>query len=165
LRVNERIFAKQMRLIGPEGEQLGVVSREEALRKAKEAELDLVEVAPGIVPPVCKIIDFAKYRYDQEKKEREARKHQKGAQLKEVRFRPHIEEHDYQVKLRQVQNFLEKGHKVRLRLQFRGREMEHQEIGRRLIERILKDTEKVGKIDKPQQMFGRMLLLVLTPVK
>jgi len=163
--VNERIFAKQMRLIGPEGEQIGVVSREEAFRRAREAELDLVEVAPGIEPPVCRVMDFAKFRYDQEKKEREARKHQKGAQLKEVRFRPHIEEHDYQVKFKQVKAFLEKGHKVRLRLMFRGREMEHQEIGMKIIDRIVKEVEGTGKIDKPAQMLGRMFLLVLTPAK
>lgn len=154
-----------MRLIGPEGEQIGVVSREEAFRRAREAELDLVEVAPGIEPPVCRVMDFAKFRYDQAKKEREARKHQKGGQLKEVRFRPHIEEHDYQVKLKQVTAFLEKGHKVRLRLMFRGREMEHQEIGLKIVDRIVKEVETVGKIDKPSQMLGRMLLLVLTPAK
>lgn len=154
-----------MRVIGPNGEQLGVISREVAVQKAREADLDLVEVAPTVAPPVCRIMDFAKFRYDQEKKEREARKHQKGAQLKEVRFRPHIEDHDYQVKLRQVKGFLEKGHKVRLRLMFRGREMEHQEIGMKIMERLLKDTADVGKIDKPAQMLGRMYLIVLMPVK
>lgn len=152
-------------MIGPNGEQLGVISRDVAVQKAREADLDLVEVAPTVDPPVCRIMDFAKFRYDQEKKEREARKHQKGTQLKEVRFRPHIEDHDYQVKLRQVKGFLEKGHKVRLRLMFRGREMEHQDIGMKIIERLLKDTADVGKIDKPAQMLGRMYLIVLMPVK
>jgi len=152
-----------VRVVDASGQQLGIMDTRKALEIAYEQGLDLVEVAPAVTPPVCKIMDFAKYKYDQIKKEREAKKHRKGLHLKEVRLRPHIEEHDFQVKLKQVQKFLEKGNKVRLRMFYRGREMEHQEIGRKIIERIIKEIEHVGKIEKQPQMFGKMLIVVLSP--
>jgi translation initiation factor IF-3 len=163
VRVNERIFAKTMRVIGPDGEQLGVFPRDLALKKSEEFELDLVEVAPEANPPVCRIMDFAKFRYEQEKKEREARKHHKQAQLKEIRISPRIDMHDYEIKLNHVKEFLEKKHKVRIRMMFRGREIAHKDIGNRLIAKLLQDVEKVGKVDKEAIMLGKTLVLILGP--
>ena len=150
-----------MRLISSEGEQLGIVSRQQALQKAEEAGLDLVEVAHQTNPPVCRIMDFSKYKYEQEKREREMRKHRKSSHIKEIRLRPSIDEHDYQIKMRHLREFLEKGEKVRVRLLFRGREMVHQEVGRALIERLMKETEQFAKVDKLPQQVGRMITLVL----
>ncbi|HDN85946.1 MAG: translation initiation factor IF-3 [Candidatus Omnitrophota bacterium] len=163
IRVNERIFAKTVRLIGPNGEQLGIFPRDLALRKAEEFDLDLVEVAPQADPPVCRIMDFAKYKYEQEKKEREAKRHHRHAQLKEIRLSPRIDNHDYQIKLKHIQEFLEKGHKVRVRMFFRGREVAHQEIGRKLIDRLITDVEKLGKVEREPHLLGRALILVLGP--
>jgi len=163
VRVNDRIFAKTLRVVGPKGEQLGVFPRDIALRKAEEFDLDLVEVAPQASPPVCRIIDFSKYKYEQEKREREIKKHQKQAQLKEVRLRPRIDNHDYEVKLRHIKEFLEKKHKVRLRMWFRGREIAHKDLGNRVIERLLKDIDKVGRVDREPHMLGKTLVLVLSP--
>jgi translation initiation factor IF-3 len=163
VRVNERIFAKTLRLIGPEGEQLGVFPRDLALKKAQEFELDLVEVAPQAQPPVCRITDFSKYRYEQEKREREARKHQKQAALKEIRISPRIDIHDYETKLKHIKEFLEKGHKVRIRMYFVGREIAHKDIGNRLIGKLIQDVEKIGKVDREAHMFGKALILVLGP--
>lgn len=152
-----------MRLISPEGEQLGIFPRQLALKKAEEYGLDLVEVAPQANPPVCRIMDFAKYKYEQEKREREAKKHQKHSQLKEVRLSCRIEEHDYQIRLKHIQEFLEKGHKVRIRLLFKGREIIHQDIGKKLIDKLIKDTEKIARVEKPPQMIGKSLVLILGP--
>jgi len=163
VRINERIFAKTTRVIGPEGEQLGIFTRDLALRKAKEFDLDLVEVAPQADPPVCRIIDFAKYKYEQDKREKEVRKHQKQAQLKEVRIRPRIGSHDYEVKLKHIKEFLEKRHKVRVRMWFRGREIAHKDIGNKVIEKLLKDVEKVGRVDREPHMMGKTLVLILSP--
>ena len=134
-----------------------------ALKKAADFGLDLVEVAPQANPPVCRIMDFAKYKYEQEKREREAKKHHKHTQLKEVRLSPRIDEHDYQIKLKHVQEFLEKGHKVRIRLFFKGREVTHQEIGKKLLERLVKDIGEKGKVEKAPQFMGRALILILGP--
>jgi len=150
-------------LISPEGEQLGIFPRQLALKKAEEYGLDLVEVAPQANPPVCRIMDFAKYKYEQEKREREAKKHQKQSQLKEIRLSCRIEEHDYQIRLKHIQEFLEKGYKVRIRLFFKGREIIHQDIGKKLIDKLIKDTEKIAKIEKTPQMIGRSLILILGP--
>jgi translation initiation factor IF-3 len=163
VRVNEKIFARTLRVIGPAGEQLGVFPRDMALRKAEEFDLDLVEVAPQANPPVCRIIDFAKYKYEQEKREREVKKHQKQAQVKEVRISPRIDNHDYEVKLRHIKEFLEKRHKVRIRMWFRGREISHKDIGNRVIERLIKDIEKVGRVDREPHMLGKTLVLILSP--
>ncbi|MCD6134343.1 MAG: translation initiation factor IF-3 [Candidatus Omnitrophica bacterium] len=161
VRVNQQIRASVVRLISSEGEQLGIVSRQQALQKAEEAGLDLVEVAHQTNPPVCRIMDFSKYKYEQEKREREMRKHRKSSHIKEIRLRPSIDEHDYQIKMRHLREFLEKGEKVRVRLLFRGREMVHQEVGRALIERLMKETEQFAKVDKLPQQVGRMITLVL----
>lgn len=162
-RVNERVYAKTLRLIGPEGEQLGIFPRDIALKKAREFDLDLVEVASQAKPPVCRIMDFAKFKYEQEKREREVKKHQKHSQLKEIRISPRIDNHDYEVKLKHIKEFLEKKHKVRIRMFFRGRELSHKEIGKRVIERLVQDVESIGKIDKDAQMFGKNLILILGP--
>jgi translation initiation factor IF-3 len=150
-------------VIGPEGEQLGVFPLEMALRKADELDLDLVEVAPQANPSVCRIIDFTKYKYEQDKKEKEQRKHQKHAQLKEVRIRPRIGSHDYEVKLKHIKEFLEKRHKVRVRMWFRGREIAHKDIGDRIIVKLIKDIEKEGRVDREPRMMGKTLVLVLSP--
>ena len=123
----------------------------------------MVEVAPQADPPVCRIMDFAKYKYEQEKKEREAKRHHRHAQLKEIRLSPRIDNHDYQIKLKHIQEFLEKGHKVRVRMFFRGREVAHQEIGRKLIDRLITDVEKLGKVEREPHLLGRALILVLGP--
>lgn len=150
-------------MIGPEGEQLGIFPRDMAIKKAQEYDLDLVEVAPSAQPPVCRIMDFTKYKYEQEKREREAKKHHKTTQLKEIRVSPRIDIHDYQIKVKHIQEFLEKGHKVRIRMMFRGREVAHQEIGRKLIEKLVADVERTGKVDKEPHMLGRTLVLIFGP--
>jgi translation initiation factor IF-3 len=152
-----------LRVVGPKGEQMGVMSVNRALEMASQHELDLVEVAPGAVPPVCRIMDFAKYKYDQEKKEREMKKHQKQGQLKEIRVKPHIEEHDYQVKLKQLLVFLKKKDKVKISLFFRGREMAHQDIGKHVIDRFMTDINPVGQVEKGPMMEGRVLTLTVAP--
>jgi translation initiation factor IF-3 len=150
-------------VIGPEGEQLGIFPKEIALRKTEEYGLDLVEVAPDANPPVCRIMDFAKYRYEQAKKEREAKKHQKHSQIKEMRISPRIDRHDYAVKLKHVQEFLKKGHKVKVRLFFRGREFYHQDAGRRVLDQLMNDIVSVGKIDKTPQVFGHSIIAIFGP--
>ena len=135
----------------------------DALSRAEENGMDLVEVAPQSNPPVCRIMDFSKYKYEQEKREREAKKHRKSGQLKEVRFRPTIDDHDYQVKLNHAKKFLEKGQKVRIRLFFKGREMLHQETGRTLIDKIKADLSSVSKIERNPQQFGKVIIMILGP--
>lgn len=163
IRVNERIRVPEIRVIGPAGEQLGVMSPAKGVELAIENGLDLVEVAAEVQPPVCRIMDFSKYKYDQEKKEREAKKHQKAIRIKEIRFKPHIEEHDYQTKLHHLIEFLGKGDRVKAVLIFRGREMSHQELGRRIIDRLIADSASVGQIEKEPAMEGRMIITVLAP--
>lgn len=163
VRVNQRILAKTVRVIGSSGEQLGVFPLDIAIKKANELDFDLVEVAPTAKPPVCRIIDFSKYKYEQKKKEKEARKHQKQSQMKEVRIRPRIDTHDYEVKLKHILEFLEKRHKVRVRMFFRGREMAHKEIGKKIIDKLINDIEKVGRVDREAHMLGKTLVLILSP--
>lgn len=163
VRINQRIVAKTVRVIGPEGEQLGVFPRDIAVKKAEDYDLDLVEVAPQANPPVCRIIDFSKYKYEQEKREREVKKHQKQTQLKEIRISPRIGAHDYEIKLKHVKEFLEKKHKVRIRMWFRGREIAHKDIGQRLIGKLLQDIENVGRIDREPHMLGKTMVLTLSP--
>jgi|TARA_B100000073_G_scaffold318259_1_gene296239 translation initiation factor IF-3 len=141
---------------------LGVVGIKEALAKAEEAGLDLVEVSPNAEPPVCKILDYGKYKYEQQKKANEARKKQKTIDLKEVKIRPTTEEHDYQVKLRNVKRFLSAGNKVKVSMRFRGREMAHQDVGMKLMERMLGDVEGLGKADMGPKMEGRQMIMVLS---
>jgi len=163
LRVNEEIRAKEIRLIGENGEQLGIVSREEGLRQAQMRNLDLVEVAPDANPPVCRIMDYGKYRYEQEKREKLARKKMHMHRLKEIRLTPHIEEHDYQVKLKNLQKFLEHGDKVKVTLIYRKRETTHPEIGEKVLERFINDALQWGEIEKPPKSEGRFIVAVISP--
>ena len=152
-----------MRLIGPEGNQLGVVPIQKALDLANQHDLDLVEVAPQAAPPVCRIIDFSKFKYDQEKKEREAKKHQKQGKVKEIRFKPNIDPHDYATKLKQVIGFLAKKDKVRVNLFFRGRQMEHLDLGRKILDKLVVDTQQAAQVERDPILEGRIMTLVLAP--
>ncbi|MCM8796323.1 MAG: translation initiation factor IF-3 [Candidatus Omnitrophica bacterium] len=163
IRINERIRVPQVRLIGPEGNQLGIVSIQKALEIANQYELDLVEVAPNASPPVCRIIDFSKFKYDQEKKEREAKKHQKQGRLKEIRLKPNIDEHDYITKVKQASAFLKRKDKVKVNLFFRGRQMEHVDLGRKVVDRFILDTQDSGIVEREPSIEGRILSFVLTP--
>ena len=150
-------------MVGPDGGQLGVMSIQRALEAASQAELDLVEVAATAVPPVCRIIDFSKFKYDQEKKEREAKKHQKQSRLKEIRLKPNIDIHDYQTKLKQVITFLQKKDKVKINLFFRGRQMEHLDLGRKVLDKFIADTQVDGVVEKEPMLEGRIMSLVVSP--
>ena len=163
IRINEKIRVPQVRLIGPDGSQLGLVPIQRALDLANQNELDLVEVAAAANPPVCRIIDFSKFKYDQEKKEREAKKHQKQSRLKEIRLKPNIDDHDYQVKLRQIVTFLRKKDKVRVNLFFRGRQMEHVDLGRKVLDKFIADTQNDGQIEKEPMLEGKIMSLVISP--
>ncbi|OGX46369.1 MAG: translation initiation factor IF-3 [Omnitrophica WOR_2 bacterium RIFCSPLOWO2_12_FULL_51_8] len=163
IRTNERIRVPQVRLIGSEGNQLGVVPIQQALELASQSELDLVEVAPAASPPVCRIIDFSKFKYDQEKKEREAKKHQKQSRLKEIRLKPNIDSHDYATKLKQAVSFLKKKDKVKINLFFRGRQMEHQDLGRKILDKFILDTQNDGQVERGPSMEGRIMSFVVAP--
>ena len=153
-----------MRLIGAEGENIGVVHPAKALQLAEEAELDLVEISPNANPPVCKIMDFGKFKYEQQKRESEARKKQKVIEVKEVKFRPNTDTHDYEVKIRSVFKFLEKGDKVKVTLRFRGREMAHINLGRDLLERVAEDVKDAGKVENMPKMEGRQMVMMIGPI-
>jgi len=163
IRINERILASQVRLVGPEGNQLGIVALQKAQEMANQYDLDLVEVAPQATPPVCRIIDFSKFKYEQEKKEREAKKHQRQGRLKEIRFKPNIDDHDYQTKLKQAISFLKKKDKVKIGLFFRGRQMEHMDLGRKILDRFIADTQNDGQIEKQPILEGRVMSLIIAP--
>ncbi|MBP7215686.1 MAG: translation initiation factor IF-3 [Candidatus Omnitrophica bacterium] len=163
IRVNDKIRVSQVRLIGPDGGQLGVVPIQKALEIANQAELDLVEVAPGAVPPVCRVIDFSKFKYDQEKKEREAKKHQKQGRLKEIRLKPNIDDHDYETKVKQAIGFLNKKDKVKINMFFRGRQMEHVDLGRKVLDRFVIDAQSAGTVEKDVNMEGRIMSVVIAP--
>lgn len=150
-------------MIGPNSEQLGIVSVKTGMDLAAKDELDLVEVAPQVKPPVCRIMDFSKYKYEQEKREREAKKHQKHFQLKEIRVKPNIEEHDYHIKLRHMLEFLKEGNKVKVTLMFRGREMAHKEIGRRVVNRFVADAQESGVVESGPTFEGRFITMVVAP--
>jgi translation initiation factor IF-3 len=162
-RINERIRADEIRLIGADGENVGVVSPERALEMAEQAGLDLVEISPNATPPVCKIMDFGKYKYETQKREAEARKKQKIIEVKEIKFRPGTDTHDYDVKMRSVVKFLEGGDKVKITLRFRGREMVHLDLGRRLLERIAEDIKEVGRVENMPKMEGRQMIMMIGP--
>jgi translation initiation factor IF-3 len=152
-------------LVGVEGEQLGIVNIRAALQMAEEAELDLVEIAPLAKPPVCKVMDFGKFKYQEAKKAHEAKLKQKQVQVKEVKFRPGTDENDYQIKLRNLIKFLQEGDKAKITLRFRGREMAHQEFGMRMLERIKGDLLEVAQVEQFPKMEGRQLIMVLAPTK
>ena len=152
-----------MRLIGAEGGNVGVVDREAALRMADEAGLDLVEISPNADPPVAKILDYGKYKYEEQKKKNEARKKQKIIEVKEIKLRPNIDVHDYDVKMRNMKRFLEDGDKVKVTLRFRGREMAHTEIGHRLLDRVKADFELIAKVEQEPKPEGRQIIMVVAP--
>ncbi|MBL5766293.1 translation initiation factor IF-3 [Bacillus sporothermodurans] len=161
--VNDGIRAREVRLIGQNGEQLGVKSRNEAIEIASRVNLDLVLVAPNAKPPVAKIMDYGKYRFEQQKKDKEARKNQKVINLKEVRLSPTIDEHDFNTKLRNARKFLEKGDKVKASIRFKGRAITHKEIGQKVLDRFAKECEDLGTIESKPKMDGRSMFLVLAP--
>jgi translation initiation factor IF-3 len=161
--VNERIRANQVRVISEDGQQLGVMTSIEALRIAREQGFDLVAVAPEAVPPVCRIMDFNKYKYQQARQEREAKKKHHMAKLKEMKFKPHINDHDYLVKLNQLKKFLSRGDKAKVTMVFRGREMAHIDVGRRILERLTKDLTVVGLVDRNPLLEGRFMTMIFSP--
>jgi translation initiation factor IF-3 len=161
-RVNQQIRSLQVRLIDENGEMQGVMSVSQALQLAEAAGLDLVEVSPGAEPPVCKILDYGKYKYEQQKKAAEARKKQKVIDIKEIKIRPNIEKHDYEVKMRNARRFLEGGDKVKVTMRFRGREMSHQEIGMALLKRMVEELKDISKLELEPRLEGRQMLMILT---
>jgi len=164
-RVNGEITAPQIRVIGSDGEQIGIVSLEEGLQAAEEAGLDLVEISPVAEPPVCRLMDYGKYLFEQNKRRAAAKKKQQVIQVKEVKFRPGTEEGDYQVKLRNLKRFLRHGDKTKVTIWFRGREMRHQERGMELLKRVEADLEELGKVEQFPKMEGRRMSMVISPRK
>jgi translation initiation factor IF-3 len=162
-RVNQEIAALKVRLIDERGEMIGVVNRNDALTRASEAGLDLVEVAAAADPPVVKILDFGKFKYEEQKKKNEARKKQKIIEVKEIKLRPGIDDHDYDVKMRSMLKFIEEGDKVKVTMRFRGRELAHQEIGMNVLMRVRDDLDKLAKIEQHPRMEGRQMTMVLSP--
>lgn len=165
LRLNEEITGREVRLIDQDGEQMGVVSLIQARRLAEDAELDLVEISPNAKPPVCRIMDYGKYRFEQAKKQQEAKKKQKQIQVKEVKFRPGTDEGDYQVKLRNLIRFLSEGDKAKVTLRFRGREMAHQDLGLSQLKRVEEDLVAYGTIEQRPRLEGRQMVMTIAPIK
>jgi translation initiation factor IF-3 len=163
--INRAIRAREVRVVDDEGNQLGIMGLSEALAAAQERGLDLVEVSPNAVPPVCRIMDYGKYKYETSKKAAEARKKAARVEIKEVKMRPKTEEHDFQVKLRNARRFLEEGNKVKLTIMFRGREVTHPEFGSRLLERVVEDLKDIGQVESHPGMFGRFMTMVMGPLK
>lgn len=161
-RINNQIRSEKIRLVGADGEMIGVVTVREGIVLAEEAGLDLVEVSPNADPPVCKILDHGKYKYELQKKAAEARKKQKTIDTKEVKVRPGIEKHDYEVKLRNARRFLEEGDKVKFTMRFRGREMAHQQIGMDVLKRIKEELSDIGKVDMEPRFEGRQIMMVMS---
>ena len=164
-RLNEEITVPEIRLQGVEGEQLGVMSIRAALQLAEEAGVDLVEIAPLAKPPVCRVMDYGKFKYQEQKRAHEAKLKQKQVQVKEIKLRPGTDENDYQIKLRNMTRFLEEEDKVKVTLRFRGREMSHQEFGMRQLERIKADLELVGQVEQMPKMEGRQMIMIIAPAK
>ncbi|MFZ9764286.1 MAG: translation initiation factor IF-3 [Burkholderiaceae bacterium] len=164
-RINGEITAPEVRLVGLENEALGIVRSAEALRMAEEADVDLVEIAPQAAPPVCKLMDYGKFRYQEQKRAAEAKSKQKIIQVKEVKFRPGTDDNDYQVKMRNLVRFLEEGDKAKVTIRFRGREMAHQEFGMRMLERVKEDLAELGQVEQMPQLEGRQMVMVVAPKK
>lgn len=162
-RVNEEIDVPNVRLINGEGEQVGVVTTRAAIQAAMDAGLDLVEVSPNVDPPVCKLLDYGRFKYQAQKKANEARKKQKIVEIKEIKMRPTIDIHDYGVKMKAVQRFFEEGDKVKVTIRFRGRELSHQELGMKLLERVQVDTAATAKVEQWPKMEGRQMTMVMAP--
>ncbi|SMF83071.1 bacterial translation initiation factor 3 (bIF-3) [Azospirillum oryzae] len=162
-RVNREISARSVRLVGADGEMIGVVSLRDALLAAEDAGLDLVEIAPQAEPPVCKILDYGKFKYEAQKKANEARKKQKIIEVKEIKLRPNIDDNDYDVKMRSARRFLEEGDKVKVTLRFRGREMAHQDLGMNVLVRVRDELEALAKVEQMPKLEGRQMVMVLAP--
>ncbi len=163
VRVNQNIHAPQVRVISPEGEQLGIMDVNEALRRAEEFSLDLVEVAPGVDPPVCKIMDYGKFRYEESKKEHERKKKQATVVLKEIKLRPKTEDHDLQYKVKNLKRFIEDKCKVKVTIMFRGREITHPEMARQLVDRLLELVTDFAEVEQSAKFEGRNMILILAP--
>jgi translation initiation factor IF-3 len=162
-RVNEEIRVPQVRLIDQDGEMIGVMSAREALIRAYDVGLDLLEISPNAVPPVVKILDYGKYKYEQQKKANEARKRQKVVEIKEIKVRPNIDDHDYDVKMRQAKDFIAEGDKVKVTLRFRGREMAHQDLGLKVLDRIRTEMAELTKVEQMPRLENRQMIMVLAP--
>jgi translation initiation factor IF-3 len=163
LRINEEIRAKEVRLVSGDGEQLGIVPVKEALRMAQEKELDLVEVSANAKPPVCRIMDYGKYRYEQSKREKEARKKQRIINVKEIKLRPNIEDHDLDTKSKNIARFLKDGDKVKVTMMFRGREMAHAELGKQLLDKVASEMQDIANIERQPKIEGRNMIMILAP--
>jgi translation initiation factor IF-3 len=162
-RVNDEIAVMRVRLVDERGNMVGVVGRNDALTMASDAGLDLVEIAPNADPPVCKILDCGKYKYDEQKKKNEARKKQKIIEVKEIKLRPSIDDHDYDVKMRSMIKFIEEGDKVKVTMRFRGRELAHQELGMDVLVRVRDDLDEIAKVEQMPRMEGRQMIMVMSP--
>ena len=162
-KINHRIDAREVRLIGADGQNVGVVPIRQALAMAEEANLDLVEISPDAVPPVAKILDYGKFKFQEQKKAAEARKKQKVIEIKEIKMRPMIDDHDYEVKMKAIKRFFEEGDKVKVTLRFRGREMAHQELGHRLLNRVKADTAEIAKVESDARFEGRQIVMIIAP--
>ena len=162
-RVNEEISVMRVRLVDERGQMVGVVGRNEALDMAADAGLDLVEIAPNADPPVCKILDYGKFKYEEQKKKNEARKKQKIIEVKEIKLRPSIDDHDYEVKMRAMNKFIEEGDKVKVTMRFRGRELAHQDIGMNVLIRVRDDLDSIAKVEQMPRMEGRQMVMVMAP--
>ncbi|HZS11345.1 MAG TPA: translation initiation factor IF-3 [Nitrospirales bacterium] len=163
MRVNREIRIREVRVIGPEGEQLGILPTPDAFRRAQEQGYDLVEVAPNSQPPVCRIMDYGKYKYELSKKDHQSRRHQKSTQVKEIKVRPRTDKHDLEIKVRQIKGFLSEGNKTKVTVNFRGREMANQELGRAVMEKIMADLADAGTIEYAPRMEGRSLIAIVAP--
>jgi translation initiation factor IF-3 len=161
--VNYEINVPSVRLVGADGEMIGIVPTREAMVAADEAGLDLVEISPNAVPPVCKLLDFGKFKYEQQKKKNEARKRQKIIEVKEIKLRPNIDDHDYDVKMRAATSFLDEGDKVKVTMRFRGREMMHQDLGMNVLMRVKDQLDPLAKVEQTPQLEGRQMTMVLAP--
>ena len=162
-RINQQIRVPEVRVIGPEGEQIGVLKTSEAIRQAMESGYDVVEVAPNAEPPVCRIMDYGKFKYEQSKKEHRSRQHQKSTQVKEIKFRPRTDKHDLETKIRQIRGFLEEGNKTKVTVMFRGREMANQNFGWAAIEKVIEELKGHGTVETAPRMEGRNLSMVVAP--
>ncbi len=162
-RINDMIDVRQVRLVGADGEMVGVVSIHAALEAADEAGLDLVEVSPNADPPVCKLLDYGRFKYEAQKKKNEARKKQKVIEVKEIKLRPGIEDHDYLIKMKAARKFLENGDKVKVTMRFRGRELAHQDIGARVLDKVRDELDEAAKVEQMPKMEGRQMVMVVSP--
>jgi translation initiation factor IF-3 len=161
--VNREIRIREVRVIGPEGEQLGILPTADALKKAQEGGYDLVEVAPTSQPPVCRIMDYGKYKYELSKKDHQSRRHQKSTQVKEIKLRPRTDKHDLEIKVRQIKEFLSEGNKTKVTVTFRGREMANQELGRAVMTSVVEQVTEAGTIEYQPRMEGRSLIMIVAP--